>query len=161
MSKRNYGKDFEKKFKEDFMMTFPGEFVLRLKDNTSKYKSASRNPCDFICHADGKLYMVETKCHYGNTFPFSELRQFYELNECWGGLKDVRRCVIIWFIDHSKVICAPISAIARMKDDGLVSININKLDEYNLKEYNILELESAKKRVFLDTDYSRIAEVSD
>lgn len=156
MAKKNYGKEFENKFKNDFMRTFPGEFILRLKDNTSKYKNTSKNPCDFICHIDGKIYMTEVKCHYGNTFPFSALSQYDELSEGWCDLKDVRRCVIIWMIDHSVVLCAPISEITKMMKDGLVSINIK-----TFKKYNIIELDSIKRRVFLDTDYTKMLEVED
>lgn len=156
MAKKNYGKQFEQRFREDFIRTFPNEFIMRLKDNTSMYKNASKNPCDFICHIQGKLYMVEVKCHYGNTFPFSALSQYDELVDDWCGLKDVRRCVIIWFIDHGKVLCAPISEIAKMKENNIVSININKY-----KEYNIIEMDSIMKRVFPEVDYTKMLEVED
>lgn len=156
MANKNYGKEWEEQFKHAFMKTFPGEFILRLKDNTTRYKKASRNPCDFICHIDGIVYMVETKCHYGNTFPFSDLRQFDDLSEAWGGLKDVKRCVVIWMIDHSLVLCAPISEIEKMKQDGLKSINVK-----TFKEYNIIELDSCKKRVFLDVDCTKMKDVED
>ena len=72
------------------------------------------------------------------------------------GLNDIRRGVIIWFIDHDKVIYAPISEITKMKKDGLKSINVK-----TLKEYNMVELDSIKKRVFLETDYSKLLEVGD
>ena len=100
--------------------------------------------------------MVEAKCHYGNTFPFNDLRQYGELADDWCGLRDVRRCVIVWFIDHACVLCVPISTITKMKEDGLVSINIK-----TFKKYNIIELDSTKRRVFLDTDYTRMLEVED
>lgn len=156
MAKKNYGKDWEDQFKKAFRRTFPNEFILRLKDDTSRYRQASKNPCDFICHIDGTLYMVEAKCHYGNTFPFSELSQFDELSEAWSGLKDVKRCVVLWMIDHDLVLCAPISEIEKMKNDGLKSINIK-----TFKEYNIIELDSCKKRVFLDVDCTKMKDVED
>ena len=156
MAKKNYGKQFEQKFREDFIRTFPGEFILRLKDDVSKYKSTSKNPCDFICHIEGKLYLVETKCHYGNTFPFSALSQYDELADDWWGLKDVRRCVVIWMIDHNLVLIAPISEITKMKNDGLVSINVK-----TYKKYNIIEPDYVMKRVFPEVDYSKMKEVND
>ena len=155
MAKKNYGKDFEQKFRHDFIKTFPNDFLLRLKDSTSRYKQSSKNPCDFIGHTHGTLFMLEVKCHYGNTFPFSDLPQYDELVE-YVGLKDVKRCVVIWFIDHDKVIGAPIKEIEKMKKDGLKSINIK-----TFKEYNIVEFDSIKKRVFMDTDYSKLLEVED
>lgn len=156
MAKKNYGKDWENCFRNGFIKTFPGEFILRLKDNTSKYKNTSKNPCDFICHIEGKLYMVETKCHYGNTFPFSDLRQYDELADAWSGLKDVRRCVVLWMIDHDLVLVAPISEITKMMNDGLVSINVK-----TYKKYNIIELDSIKRRVFLDVDFTKMKYVED
>ena len=156
MARKNYGKDFENHFYNDFRKRFPNEFILRLKDDVSQYKSAARNPCDFICHLDGTIYMIEAKCHYGNTFPFSALSQFDALNGDWCGLKDVKRVVVIWMIDHDLVLAAPIREIAKMKKDGLVSINVK-----TYKKYNILELDSIKKRVFLEVDYSKLNELED
>lgn len=151
MANKNYGKEFEKIFKKDFMHTFPNEFIFRLKDDTSGYKGSAKNPCDFIAHVGSTLFMLEVKCHYGNTFPFSALRQYNDLLE-WGGLNNVERGVIIWMIDHDKVIYAPITTIQQMKADGLKSINVIK----NLNTYNIIEFESKKKRVFLETNYIKL-----
>ena len=156
MAKKNYGKDWETHFKSDFIKTFPNEFILRLKDNTSKYKNASKNPCDFLCHIDGKIFMVEVKCHYGNTFPFSALSQYDELADAWCGLKDVRRCVVIWMIDHNLVLIAPISEITKMMEDGLVSINVK-----TYKKYNIIEPNYTMKRIFPEVDYTKLLEVED
>lgn len=156
MARKNYGKDFEAHFQKDFRKRFPNEFIIRLKDDVSMYRNASKNPCDFLCHIDGVVYMVEAKCHYGNTFPFSDLRQFDALNEEWAGLKDVKRVVVIWMIDHDIVLAAPIKAIAKMKEDGLVSINVKTYEKYN-----ILELDSTKKRIFMEVDYSKLRELED
>lgn len=156
MARKNYGKDWETHFRRDFSRTFPNEFIMRLKDDVSHYKSSSRNPCDFLCHIDGKLYMVEVKCHYGNTFPFSKLGQYWELEEGWGGLKDVRRCVVLWMIDHDLVLIVPISEVTRMMADGLKSINVN-----TYKEYNIIEPRYSMKRVFPEVDYTSMTGVED
>lgn len=156
MAKKNYGKDFEAHFYSDFRKTFPKEFILRLKDDVSMYKSAAKNPCDFICHVNGIVYMTEVKCHYGNTFPFSALGQYSTLEEDWKDLKDTKRIVIVWFIDHDVVLAVPISEIKQMKKEGLVSINIK-----TYKKYNIIELDSIKKRVFLEVDYTKLQEVED
>ena len=43
----------------------------------------------------------------------------------------------------------------RLKNEDYKSINIKTLD---LKEYNILEIPSIKRRVFLDSDYSILFE---
>lgn len=155
MARKNYGKDFEEHFKSDFIKTFPKEFILRLKDNTSRYKSSSKNPCDFLAHVKDKIFMVETKCHYKNTFPFSDLKQYDELVE-YKNLKNTIRVVIIWFIDHDLVIGVPIPEITKMMKDGLKSVHYQTCRKYNIVEFN-----STKKRVFLDVDYSKLLEVED
>lgn len=58
--------------------------------------------------------------------------------------------VILWFIDHDKVVYVPIDTVIKMSDDGKKSINIKDLDS----EYYIIDLPSEKKRAFLSTDYS-------
>lgn len=73
----NYGKKFEAKVKTD-LQRIPDSAVLRLYDTTSGYKSIA-NPCDFIFYKYPKMFMIEAKCKYGNTFPFTALRQYDKL----------------------------------------------------------------------------------
>ena len=54
-------------------------------------------------------------------------------------------------IDHDAVVFLPVEEVKKMKEDGLKSFNIKMLKE---KLYNIIEIPSEKKRVFLDSDYS-------
>lgn len=70
------------------------------------------------------------------------------------GIKGVRAGVVLWMIDYDKVIYLPVSAISKMMADGKKSFNIKMLDD---KSYNIYEIPSVKKRVFLDSDYSVLA----
>ena len=45
-----------------------------------------------------------------------------------------------------------------MKNDGLKSINIKTTDK---KLYNIIEIPSVKKRVFMDSDYRCLADLKE
>ena len=148
MAKKNYGKDYEERFRKNFEKCFPNRFILRLRDNVSKYRGSARNPCDFICHVGNILYMLEVKCHYGNTFPFQDLRQYDDLIT-YVGLENVEIGVMIWFIDHDEELYVPIETIRKMKEDGEKSVNIRKL-----KDYKVIHVSSKKMRVFLDSDYS-------
>ena len=58
--------------------------------------------------------------------------------------------VILWFIDHDKVVYVPIDTVIKMSDDGKKSINIKDLDS----EYYIIDLPSTKKRTFMETNYT-------
>ena len=60
------GKDFEKKFKEDWQKSFSNDStVIRLYDQMSGFKKVSKNPCDFICYSYPYQYLIECKSHYG------------------------------------------------------------------------------------------------
>ena len=148
MSKVNRGKQFEDKFARDWQKAFPGKFFLRLRDNVSRYKGNSKNPCDFLCMPENILFMIETKSHYGNTFPFADLSQ-YDLLVSYNHCKNVQPAVVIWFIDHDKVLYFPIDTLIKMRQDGCKSVNIRKLDGYDY-----IEIPSKKKRVLMDSDYS-------
>lgn len=151
----NYGKKFEKVFEQGWKQTFPVSFILRLPDQQSGYFGSSSNPCDYICFNNGKLFMVELKSHAGNTFPFDALRQYDKLSK-YVGIDGVHVCVIIWFRDKDKVVYCPMESIIKMRVDGKKSVNIKYLDT---KEYNIIDIPSTKKRTFMYSDFSFLAEI--
>ena len=109
-----------------------------------------RNISDFIVYHYPNIFYIEVKSHLGNTFPLSNLSQYDKL-VVKVGIKGVRVGVIIWFIDHDKIVYVPVSSISQMKKDGLKSVNIKMLEE---DKYRIVDVPSMKKRVFLDSDYS-------
>ena len=96
----------------------------------------------FICYG-------EIKSHKGNTFPLVNLTQ-YEKLLAKKGIKGVRAGVILWFIDHDKVLWVPIETFEKLRKEDKKSVNV-KMD---YEEYNIIEIPSQKRRVFLDSDYS-------
>jgi hypothetical protein len=61
-------------------------------------------------------------------------------------------------IDHDVVVYLPTSTVTEMKANGEKSFNIKMLKD---KLYNIIEIPSEKKRVFLDSDYSILADLKD
>lgn len=148
MSKVNRGKQFETQFANNWKKCFPKTFIFRLKDDTSRHKGSARNPCDFFCMPKDKLFMIETKTHYGNTFPFADFPQ-YESMLTYRGCSNLIIGVVIWFIDHDRVIFVPLDTVTKMMQDGCKSVNIRKLDGYDY-----IEIPSKKKRVLMDSDYS-------
>ena len=143
------GKQFEVKFKEDFKRSIPNSTIDRLYDQISGRKSI-RNICDFIGYAYPNIYYLECKSHLGNTFPLSNLSQ-YEKLATKVGIKGVRVGVVIWFIEHKKVIYVPISTVTKMLEYGEKSINITKIEKQG---YRYIEIPSSEKRVFLDSNYN-------
>ena len=153
------GKKFEAVTKEQWKKSFPGSFIFRIPDPQSGYSGwGGSNMCDFIGfvaeginnNTKGQLFLIEVKSHKGNTIPWTAIRQYDKLLT-YRDQKDVHVGIIIWFIDHDKVIWCPVEEAKKMHDDGLKSISIKLLQN---RLYNILELPSIKKRVFLDTDYT-------
>lgn len=146
----NYGKKFELKFKEDWKKSFSESFLHRLPDQVSGYITTSQNPCDFIGYIYPILFLIECKSVKGNTFPFSNLKQYERLLP-YINFKGIAAGVVVWFQEHNKVVWVDISEIKKMKEDNKKSINILKSKE---EGYSIIEIPSTKKRVFLDSDYS-------
>lgn len=143
------GKQFEQHLKSDFMK-LPGSFIYRLPDQMNGFKTTSRNPCDFFAYVHPNCFLLEAKSIVGNTFPIANLTQFELLNS-YKNIPGLRKGVVIWFIDKSKIIYVPISTIEQMKIDDKKSINIRTIETDG---YNYIEIPSKKKRVFLESDYS-------
>ena len=146
----NLGKKFEQQVKKDLERCFPYSFVLRLPDQQSGYYGTSQNICDFILFTTGRLFLLECKSHKGKSFPISNLTQFGKLQK-YKDIKGLGAGVIIWFTDYDKVIYVPIQTFIQCVDEGKKSISIKDAEEH---KYVIYELNSEKKRTFLQTDYS-------
>ena len=144
----NIGKQFEQKFKEDFLK-IPDSTVDRLYDTMYGYKSISQIS-DFIGYIYPNIFYLECKEHKGNTFPLSNLTQYSKLKEKVG-IPGVRVGVIIWFSDHDKILYVPISTITKMLLTNKKSVNIQDLSK---EEYVIYDIPAIKKKVFLSADYS-------
>ena len=154
--KKNYGKQFEQHFKKDFLESIPNSTIDRLQDQQSRYMG-SNNICDFIGYTKPNIFYIECKCHYENTFPFSNLTQYDELLQKVG-IPGVRTGVVIWFIDHDLVVYVPISTITKMKENGDKSVHAIK----SLKKYDSIRvIPSTKLRVFLKSDYSILKDLKD
>lgn len=98
--------------------------------------------------------MVECKSAKGGTFPFSNLRQ-YERLLSYDGRDGVFPAVVVWFVEKDAVIWAPIASVKAMKAAGKKSIGFKDAKEGS---YNLVDVPSVKKRVFMDSDYSVVTE---
>ena len=152
----NKGKAFEVKFKEDFKKSFPEGTIDRIYDSVSGYKTIS-NVSDFIGYNYPNIFYLECKSHLGNTWNFSYFTQYDKL-KTKVGIKGVRAGVVLWMLDHDKVVYLPVSSVTKMMEDGKKSFNVKMLED---KSYNIYEIPSVKKRVFLDSDYSILANLKE
>lgn len=142
----NYGKQFEQKFKEDFLR-IPESTCDRLVDVMTGYKSI-KNVSDFICYVYPNIFYCECKSHRGASIPMANITQYDNLIKKQG-IRGVRAGVILWLIDKDLVLYIPIRVVKKLKSLGEKSIGIRHLGEYDIKV-----IPSVKKRVFMDSDYS-------
>lgn len=150
----NYGKAFEQKFKVDFLKTVPNSTIDRLYDTMSGYKAISQIS-DYIGYSFPNIFYMECKSHKGASIPFDNITQYSKLLQKVG-IPGVRCGVILWLIEKDKVYYIPVSTIKQMKKDGKKSVGISAVDNYN-----IIEIPSVKKRVFMDSDYSVLLSLKD
>ena len=154
----NRGKQFEAKFQQDRNVSFPGSFCLRVPDQQSGYYGTSRNICDFICFAEQTLFLIECKTIKGNTFPLANFTQYDKM----ASVKEyphVKAGILIWYYEKDKVVFVPLDTYKKMLDAEEKSINVRYLvDKYPELGYNIVEIPSKKKRVFMDSDYTILLE---
>lgn len=145
------GKEFEAVFRQDWKQVFPDSFLYRLPDMTGGMLGVN-NPCDFICFTSPHFFLIECKSHGGASIPFTAMPQ-YERLLAYKDIKDVHPGFVIWFKDKDKVIWVDIKKAEKIYLDGHKSIQLSMLDKYNL-----LELPSQKKRVFMTTNYEALVE---
>lgn len=152
----NKGKQFEERFKKDWLESFPNSALTRLYDQVSGYKEASRNICDFICYNHPYQFFIECKSHKGASIPFDKIPQYDKMVKVVG-IKGVRAGVVLWLYDKDKVFYIPISTITEMKKDDKKSIGLKAVEE----GYNIIEIPSEKLRTFMKSDYSCLMNLKD
>lgn len=142
----NYGKAFESKFKEDFLK-LPNATIDRLYDVTYGYKNI-KQISDYIGYCYPNIFYLECKSHKGASLPLCNITQYDNLIKKVG-INGVRSGVILWLYEKDKIFYIPTKTLIKLKSDGEKSVGLRHIDKYEL-----FELPSTKKRVFMDTDYS-------
>lgn len=150
----NKGKQFENKFRLDFQKTVKNSSVIRLYDNTAGYKNI-KNICDYICYACPNMFLIECKSHKGASIPFSKITQYEDMKR-FVNVRGVRCGIVLWLYEQDKVMYIPISTLSKLKNNNEKSVGIR-----HLNKYNIIEIPSDKKRVFMDSDYSKLTHLKE
>lgn len=142
----NRGKQFEEKFKEDFLK-LPDSSLDRLYDVMNGYKNI-KQVSDFIGYLFPNIFYLECKAHKGASLPLSNITQYDNLKKKVG-IRGVRSGIVLWLYEKDKVLYIPTQTLIKLKEDGEKSVGIRHLDTYR-----IIEVPSIKKRVFMDSDYT-------
>ena len=151
----NKGKIFEERFKQDWLRCFPNDFLYRLADQVSGFKTTSSNPCDFIAFTHRELFLIECKSHDGASIPFDAIPQYERLLR-YKDTEHVHPGFVVWFKEKDKVIWVPISTAEKIYNDGNKSVQLKMLKD-NL--YELYELPVVKKRVYLEVDYNYLVDL--
>lgn len=72
------------------------------------------------------------------------------------GIPGVANGVILWMIDHNRVLYIPIETFVKLKEDGKKSYNIKMLGDPTYPAY---EIPSKKLVKFMESDYSILEEI--
>ena len=152
----NRGVDFEHKFKEDWLRSFPNSLCYKLPNIMSGMRTIN-NWADFLCFFGEKLYFIDCKAHSGASIPFDAMPQFERLNK----LKNIPNLVtgfVVWLYDKDIVTFVPTYTVEKLKKDRKKSINPKTIDR---ELYYIVDIPSKKLRTFMQSDYSIMRNVPD
>ena len=116
----------------------------------SGLKYSSTNLCDFICYHYPKLFCMECKSVQGNTFPLTNYTQYTRMLQ-YVNITGVTCGVILWFVDHDRIIFVPTETFSKLKEAGAKSVNIKTIQP---DTYFYIDIPVKKRRIFLDADYS-------
>ena len=72
------------------------------------------------------------------------------------GIKGVRSGVVLWLYEKDKVFYIPTKTLIKLKDEGEKTVGLR-----HINKYEIFELPSIKKRVFMDTNYSLLTKLKE
>ena len=151
----DYGKSFEKRFKIDWINTFPNSSITRLYDTTAGYKTI-KNKCDFICYVYPFQFFIECKAHAGASLPLGNITQYEDLVK-ESGKPGIRAGIILWLYEKDKVYYVPIQTIKKLKENNIKSVGLKTFNQ----KYDIIEIPAKKLVRFMQCDFSCMMNLED
>lgn len=108
----------------------------------------SKNICDFTCFRAPYLTYIECKATYEDRFDFSMITEIQHdglLKK--SKIKNVFGVVIVLFATYKRAFVIDIREIKRLEDAGKKSLNIKKIDRWELKYHEILTIPNNRKKL--------------
>lgn len=106
----------------------------------------SKNICDFDLYICPNKWYIESKATYEDRFDFAMISDFqFENMMKKSKLKGVSALIIVLFATYQRAFAIPIQEIARLKAAGKKSLNIKKIDSWDIKYQQIQTTPSKKK----------------
>lgn len=147
----NIGKDAEDKIKEWLDRPEEGYDFQRIPDQMTGLYGSS-NICDFVFYKYPEHYWIESKATYNPRFDFSMLTSTQ-----YNGLLDkskiqhVHGIVIVLFVSYKRAFWIDIREIDRLNQSGKKSLNIEKIDKWDIEYKEIKTIPNNRKHL-LDYD---------
>lgn len=138
------GKKAEKKIKEWLDRPEDGYSFDRIPDPIGGY-FGQRNICDFICFKSPYFWYIESKATEHDRFDFSMLSeiQYYGLLEK-SKISNVFGIVIVLFVTYQRAFIFDIRELEKLNQQGKKSLNIKKIDKWDIKYKEIQTIPSRK-----------------
>ena len=141
----NLGKKAEGKVKEWLDRPDDGYSFDRIKDQMTGFYGSS-NICDFTCFKSPNMYYIESKATWADRFDFNMLTQTqHDGLLAKSNIRHVYGIVIVLFATYQRAFVIDIREIKRLEAKGVKSINIKKIDKWELLYQEIETVPSRKQ----------------
>ena len=139
------GKKAEHKIKDWLDKSENGYLFERLPDQLSGFYG-SKNICDFICYKKPYIYLIESKATWKDNFPFTMITEYqYESLLKRSKIEGVFGLIVILFATHKRAFILKIEDIDALIQSGQKSLNIKKLDKWEIPYKEIKTIPSRKE----------------
>ena len=147
MSDSTIGKEAEAKIKQWLNRPEDGYSFDRIPDQLGGFYGG-RNICDFTCYKSHYLYYIESKATWSDRFDFTALSEVqYHGLLSKSQIAGVFGIVIVLFATYQRAFILDIREIDKLKQTGVKSINIKKLDKWNMKFVEIGTQANSRKKL--------------
>ena len=145
MSDSTIGKKAEDKIAEWLDRPESAYSFDRIPDQMSGFYGSS-NICDFACFKSPNMYYIESKATWEDRFDFSMLteKQHDGLLEK-SKIQNVYGLVIVLFATYKRAFVIDIREIKKLEDEGKKSINIKKIDKWQINYTEIRTIPNNRK----------------
>lgn len=140
------GKAAEAKIKEWLDRPLEGYSVDRIPDQMSGQFLTSRNICDFTCFKSPNYYYIESKATWEQRFDYSMITETQLDGLCKkAAIANVHGWVVVLFATYHRAFVLNATDIKQQLDNGIKSININKIDKWTVPYKELRTVPSRKK----------------
>lgn len=139
------GKKAEGKIRQ-WLEPKPDYLFYRIPDQVSGFIGTSMNPCDFFIYHYPKFFAMESKATEHDRFDFNQITDYqYEMLMKYSKIPGVTSYVAVLFVTYKRAFLLDIRDIDALIKSGTKSINIKKIDKWNIPYREIETIPSRKQ----------------